>query len=234
MKNFAYIVLALTFSCGLSGEIALQPNKSATVDLEIQIFPEMTAYLTDLGELTTESLSPFDAERTLERLRLLATVNNPSVIQDNPNSLRLRFSVLQIENFLLEATGEAPSTYIQFTASGSTETIKILLTKENFLSLLQGFQEEVPPSAEIFLPTPEAPLTSEEYRDLMTYVLEPYASDMDNLLSMAKVDLKLSLPGNISTVNEGSFSGKTWNVSLPLDRVLSLYEPVELTATYRK
>jgi hypothetical protein len=67
----------------------------------------------------------------------------------------------------------------------------------------------------------------------MTYVLEPYAGDMELLLASATVDLKIALPGNIRDVSEGSFFGKTWDISLPLDRVLSLYEPVELTANYR-
>jgi hypothetical protein len=233
MKKLIFALLIPVLSCGLEGEIAFGPDKSATVDLEITFFPEMTSYLQDLGELTEESLSPFDPQRTLERLNLMSTVNDPTVTQDDPQNIRLRFGVVQIENFLFEATGEDPATYIRFERSGSIETVNISLTKENFMTLLQGFQEEIPPSAEIFLPTPEAPLTQDEYQDLMSYVLEPYTSDIEELLSKSKVDLTIGVPGNLTQVSQGSYSGKTWIFSLPLDRVLSLYEPLELSASYR-
>jgi len=222
----------LLFSCNMASNVEINQEGGARIGLEIQVFHEFMLYLADLGELTDANLAPFDGPKTQARLRSFLTVSNPKVSLLGNRGIKLDFQVSSLEAFFQEATGQRADRYMSLRKHEQGGDLEFRLTKENFLALVRAFQEEVPPSAEIFLPSPEAPFTPEEYEELMEFILEPYTQNIRGLLDEARVKINLTLPGPILKVNTGSYQGQLWSLDLPLSRVMSLDRDLILQVSY--
>lgn len=240
LTGIALVALMLISGCSVQQQVRTNTDLSAESDMEVELSDEMLAYLLDLsGVLGVEpgEVSPFD----LEQLALLME-EEPGlqlIDADIPENERLvlEFTIEEIERVLSEGPNrvEGLVSIEESSVDGGTErTLHIELDSERVqqISSLSPVQEE---SAVDFLLPPEG-MNEDEYVEYLAWAMEEYEQDraIEDVIRDSSIDLTISVPGQLVSVDGGDSDGNTAVFSERVVRLLTVQDVTRWTVTWRE
>ena len=229
-------VAAFATACSVQQQVRPQSDFSAESDLEVVLSDEMLAYVLDLsGLLGVEpgEVSPFD----LERLAVIMQ-DEPGlelVDADIPSNERLVMSVSadDLERVFTEGPNRIEG-LIEVQESADERSIVIELNNERIQQIteLSPVAEE---SAVDFLLPPER-MNEDEYVEYLAWAMEEYEQDtpIEDVIRNARIELEVTLPGNVVSVEGGESDGNTVRFTERVVRLLTVRDMTRWSVTWRQ
>ena len=157
------------------------------------------------------------------------------LVQESPAVLQLLLSFKDIEKmFPRESTGGGEPV-ITRTSRGGSEIINIRITRENVAGVMQIIPMGSDPVSQTITGIFKAGGAEAELTEMLSWVFEEYAppEEVRKMIQTAAVDLTVSVPGTITSVEGGSSTAPgTASFSIPLIRFFSLNPPIEYRITF--
>ncbi|HUX19693.1 MAG TPA: hypothetical protein VMW69_00550, partial [Spirochaetia bacterium] len=128
--------------------------------------------------------------------------------------------------------GDVP---LELTAGGGTKTLRLLLSQKTWpaIAALTPFRND--PLLASLGPQGDHHYTEAEYMNLMEYAFADYASKdkVSEAITSSAVDIKVTVKGTIVSQSGGTLEGNTVSFRIPLVRLVTLAQPIELSVTFR-
>ncbi len=240
----ALLTLFVISSCTMTNHVALNSDGSGTAEAEVEIASAFVEYLQSFSFLSPDLAYLADGIFHEDRIQQEAGTNphvnivkistekkpHPSDSSRAPSEkLTMKLTFASIDKLISHEDTLVESDILTLTQSNAGQTLSIYLDKSNFKQLYTLFPMLNNPLLEGLGPS-EEPTDEQEYMDMMAGVL---GNEGPGLLKASKVDLVVSVKGQLVQQTGGRVAGNTVTFSLPLLRVLLLNEALDYSLTFK-
>jgi hypothetical protein len=211
-------------SCSSQTAARLRQNGAAELDLTVSLEPKMAQLIHSLsGRLGDDPVNAsLDGPAIAESMRQAPGVAAVSFHNINPTTIEGTLSLAQVEDFLRLSNLPEASHLIRYT-QGRLLSIRLdLASSPELLAALS-------PDVADYLSAIMAPVStgerlgSGEYLELVTSV---YGTGISGEIAGARIQARVEVPGTISRVQGGSFTGREARFDIPLLDLLVLERPL--------
>ena len=234
----AAFLQVLILSCTVNQEMDLNVDSSGTVSMKIELHPIFREYLLDISDILdgdADQQNIFDVERikaavaARNGLRLI-NVNTPET-----DVLEMSVKFDNVENIITSQEAENTEDVLALSMAGGVNTLDFHLTAGNFRSVLAIAALDDSPLVDTFGPCEEDPWDEEEYLDTVSYALEENGTvpEIREMFQNASIKITVNVKGTIVSQKGGKISGKKVLFDIPLLRVLTLEDPLDLQIKYK-
>ena len=231
-------IAALVTGCTINQSMTLTRDASGTASLEISLHRVLTEYLIALAEsiegpLPAERRAVFDLNEIRASFALRPGIDLVSTGSPDIDTLELALVYGPLERvFALSEPGIRE--VFTVTRTGGRTTLRFHLDLSNFDSLAMLFPLYETGKSLYLFPDASAPMTEEEYLDYVSWALEGVSGDTDvkRVLSDSVVRVTVTVPGAVVRQEGGRAVGNTVEYVIPVLRVLTLSEPIDLSVTF--
>lgn len=232
------VLQVLIFSCSVNQEMDVNIDSSGQVSLKIELHPIFSDYLVDISDILAkdaEQQNLFDVERIKTAVSVRKGLKLVSINTPDKDILEMTVKFDHVENIITGIEAEKTEDVLVLTRSGGVNILDFHLTAGNFRSVLALAALDDSPLVDTFGPSETAPWDEEEYLDNVTYALEENASvpEIEKMFINASINVTVNVKGKIVSQKGGKISGKQVLFSIPLLRVLTLTEPLDLQIRYK-
>ena len=224
-----FIAAAAFFSCSVSGDLTLDEQGAGTMDMDFTMVPFFGDFLFDIVD---EDLLLADTNLGLEKNKGIIA---HSIVKDD-YSYSGSISFNDFEEVVALEDGEEQTIFVMDTR-GSETTLRITFTRDNWEQMSVLVPVFSDPTVAMLGPSGSIGLTEEEYREMVLYPFEGYASSSEaaeRALDTSSLVFKVNVPGSIVSQRGGEISGNSVTYRIPLIRMLMLDEELTYSVTYRQ
>ncbi|MBN2627506.1 MAG: hypothetical protein JXA95_12635 [Spirochaetales bacterium] len=230
MKRIVLLLISLTalFSCSVKGSLNLEADGAGSMDMSFTLAPYFGDFFNDLA----------DADQLVAETDK-SMKENPAVTShtiDSSEKYRYSgtFTFDDFEKMMAPKEGEEQTVFVM-EKRGNETTLRITFTRENWeqMSVLVPIFSD--PTIAMLGPSGSIGLTEEEYREMVIYPFEGYASSLEEAqkgLDDSSLVFTVTLPGTIISQKGGTVSGRTVTYRIPLIRMLMLDQSLTYSVTY--
>lgn len=224
--------------CAVTQSMTLDRDAAGTASLEISLHRVLTEYLIALAEsiegpLPEERRAVFDLDEIRMSFAFRPGIELVSAESPEIGKLELSLAYGPLERVF---TLSEPGIREVFTLvrSGGRTTLRFHLDLSNFDSLAGLFPLYETGKSLYLFPDASAPMTEEEYLDYVSWALEGVSGDTDvkRVLSDSAVRVTVTVPGTVVRQEGGRAVGNTVEYVIPVLKVLTLSEPIDLSVTF--
>ena len=222
------IAALLLPSCSARIGATVAPDGGLQLSADVSIPDGLAAKLRNLSSTgsTGSQTAFFDATAIRSALASRAGVNDLSVTQTSPTSVRIGLSARNVDALGSSADLQDSKPFYLVRGSGWTE-LHLKLERGNAKSLkalVPGLDPDLlealsPPALE------EDPLSPDDYRTMLRSVLGEKTMPA---FEAASIDLTLTAPGTILAFGGGTVTGLTLTSRIPILDALTLAKPIEI------
>ncbi len=217
------------FSCSVKGGLTLDSQGAGTMDMDFTLLPFFGDFFFDLVD---EDLLLADTDRGLAENK--GITDHTLSREDYRYSGKISFS--NFEDVVAGEDGEEQTIFTMETVGGQT-TLRITFTRDNWdqMSVLVPVFSD--PTVAMLGPSGSIGLSEEEYREMVIYPFEGYASSTEEAsraLDSSSLVFTVNVPGPIIGQQGGEVSGRSVTFRIPLIRMLMLDEELSYSVTYRQ
>ncbi len=216
----------------------LNIDSSGTVSLKIELHPIFRDYLIDISDIladTPDSRNLFDVNRIKTAVAARKGLKLISVNTPERDILEMTVKFDHVEDIITSQEAEKTEDVLVLSKSGGVSVLDFHLTAGNFRSVLALAAIDDSPLVDTFGPSETAPWDEEEYLDSVSYALEENATvpEIEKMFRDASIKITVNVKGTIISQRGGKINGKKVLFDIPLLRVLTLTEPLDLQIKYR-
>jgi hypothetical protein len=224
--------LAVFSSCSASVSGTLQRDSSGSLSIKAALEPKTAAMIRALGAFRESGAAPVLDSRAINR-SLGAAPGIASSALKNTAAEAIEGTVLvsKAGEFLALNRGKNLVSY-EPAAAGGRGRLAIRLDRESGPETLRRMSNEAADYLSALmapLATGEALGTSEYLRLLASVYGEGIAAE----IASAKISAVITVPGTVTSVKGGSFSGREARFEIPLPDILVLETPLDYEITWR-
>ncbi len=218
----------LLTACSVKGSLNLDGNGTGTMDMSFTLAPFFGDFFFDLVD---EDMLLADTNKGLDENR---GITSHSVVKEKYRySGKIAFD--DFEKMVALENGEEQTIFV-IDKRGSETTLRITFTRENWeqMSVLVPIFSD--PTVSMLGPSGSIGLTEEEYREMVIYPFEGYASSLEEAekaLDGSTLVFTVTVPGSIVSQVGGEISGRTVTYRVPIIRMLMLDKPLSYSVTYK-
>ncbi|MDR2144078.1 MAG: hypothetical protein LBP29_06895 [Treponema sp.] len=224
---FFVVVFAVFVSCSASVSGTLRQDSSGSLSLKAALEPKTAAMIRAFGALQGSSAAPVLDSRTINR-SLGAAPGIASAALKNTAAETIEGTILvsKAGDFLALNRGKNLVSYEPVRAGGRGGRLAIHLDMESGPETLRRMSDE----AADYLSVLMAPLATGEVLSRSEYlplVASVYGEGVAAEIAAARFNVVITVPGTVSSVKGGSFSGREARFDIPLLDILVLETPLD-------
>jgi hypothetical protein len=228
----AVFTFAVFASCSASVSGSLQQDSSGSISLQAALEPKTAAMIRAFGALRDKSAGPVLDSRTINR-SLGAAPGIKAVTLKNTAAEAIEGTILvsKAGDFLASNRGKNLVTYEPAQAGRSGGRLGIHLNRESGPETLRRMSDE----AADYLSVLMAPLATGEALGRSEYLLlvaSVYGEGVAAEIAAARIGAVITVPGTVTSVKGGSFSGREARFDISLLDILVLETPLDYEITW--
>jgi hypothetical protein len=227
-KTIIFLLSAsLLLSCSVRGDLVLTEKDSGSLEMDFSLAPFFGQFFTDLVD---DNLLIEDTKFSFSENE---TITDYEVTKEE-NSYHGKIYFDSLEKLTALENGEKQSVFVEEKKDGET-TLNLTLSRENWnqLSSLVPFLSD--PTVAMFGPEASMGLSEAEFREMITYPFEGYASSTEEAAKAfdnSLVEFTLTVPGRITSQKGGEVAGNRVTFPIPLIRILMLDQTLTYSVSY--
>jgi hypothetical protein len=233
MKVRCLLVLAIAimplFSCATRINGSVSGDGSAVFSLGMNLEPRMTAMIRSLNTAAGQDNALILDGPAIGRSMSMEGITSVSLKNTSPSAVEGEFRIFNINRFL---TGGDRGGFINFEQRSSGGNCRININLENGPVILELLSPEISDYLNALMApiaTGEA-MSKAEYLDLVSSF---YNRNISNEIAASVINAVIDFPGNITSVNGGTFSGRRAVFNISLLDFLVLEKPLVCEVTWR-
>ncbi len=230
--------LLLFAGCSSKQSIYLKNNGSGTAEISIQLHPVLIQYVEDIaggltGSRKAEEIRLFDKARIAKQINALPHAAVQSIETPSSGAVTFHISFDQISSLLQVPGRNGTPALFQFDSKGAVKTLVFTLSAENFAALAELSGLSGNELFSTFGPQENHPVTADEYRGMVEYLFDEYASKeaIDRILKRSCIQTDIRVQGTLKSVESSpsvvvSYAHSHAAIKIPLMDVLTLQQPL--------
>jgi hypothetical protein len=232
-------LVLLFLSCSAQQEMSVFLDGSGRADLEIEIHDVLVSYMRDLsgagsgGSSDNGTFEIFDLEEIERTFASRPEIELVSVDAPEASRLRVRLGFPDLSDVLSAAPGV--DGIISITRQEQYTEMKIRLGPAEVRRIMQLSPLSGTLIEEVLVPSPEHPMTPDEYREYIAWALEEYeeTARLARIIDDSLIVLKISVEGQLISQTGGRRERDTVLFEIPVTELLTIQHPREYSVRYR-
>jgi hypothetical protein len=231
----ALCISFLFFSCQASQQAVLSGNGSGRVRFDYHIPPPVLETFTEMDELFSleaekDSTTFFDLDKIRKDFDEKDEIVLERLESPNPRRLEGEFNFSNVERIFASEESLEESGVLRYSSNGSSHTLSIYLSKDNFHTLSTVIPELDSPFFELFGPEANQNVSREEFLEMMEYTFD---EEIRPLIETSVIEASITVDGRLIDQAGGKAEGNTVTFQIPLIDVLLLHEPLRYSLSFR-
>jgi len=227
--------------CGVKQQIHCKKDGSGYGSVEVNLSSELQAYLKDLmlglaGAEASENSSIFDVNAIELAFGRFEHLDLKKIETPGNGRLSLEYSFSDINSVFAKDATDNMKDIISFSTNGETKRIQVYLDNENFIHVARLAGIAGTSVYDALGPNKKHPLTEQEYTDLLIFALEEYSEgtgSIQEVIGNSNVNINFTVEGNVLNQRGGRLTEQGVLFSIPVTRVMTLAQPLELMVEFR-